>query len=578
MDASRIGALVRQALNPQDDNKPITPRGNGEQAQQIFSLSQSSEALQLRSLINSYAGSYYESDSPAPSSDDYSDGYGDELPPPVYDEPEEPYVPEEPEEPYVPEEPEEPYVPEEPPVEYPPEEPPVEEPPVEYPPEEPPVEEPPVEYPPEEPPVEEPPVEYPPEEPPVEEPPAPPPAPPETPPASPPAAPPAPPAPPETPPVGIFNDPEVRGFNGNHFHFTGDDGDVYDLHSSTTFQINGRFEKLEVAHDAQDDTGMTEVGIVVNGNEVNLTAEDIAALNAGRGDELAAAAANGETLEDSAGTVTLASGDTIWGHVKAQLGPDASDADIQNATQRVLDANNITWEDARTLQPGDTVDLSVLNPEPAEAAPEDGAAADTGVELSEEQQARADMLADLTDEDGRVDMGDGSYLELNENNEVVLHLEGEEAAGDEFDYELSTNTNSAGQQLIDMEASTETVEHYASLSEEERAALDEVNGGLLGDSITSGPGAEGDTSHGANGADSLRFLVDGELVTVDAETADELHEQYETTGIFETDDIMSDYADEDVEDTEADDAEGEDSGEEDRIPGPIGDTGPLFAY
>ena len=67
-------------------------------------------------------------------------------------------------------------------------------------------------------------------------------------------------------------------------------------------------------------------------------------------------------------TVTIERGDTIWGHVKEALGPDASNADINAATQQVLDANNLTLDSARFIQPGDVIDLSVLgnSSEPAD--------------------------------------------------------------------------------------------------------------------------------------------------------------------------------------------------------------------
>ena len=62
---------------------------------------------------------------------------------------------------------------------------------------------------------------------------------------------------------------------------------------------------------------------------------------------------------------TIQSGDTIWGIVKAKLGAGASNADIQNATQKVLDANGKTWDSAKSMRAGDTINLDVLDPKPA---------------------------------------------------------------------------------------------------------------------------------------------------------------------------------------------------------------------
>ena len=75
-------------------------------------------------------------------------------------------------------------------------------------------------------------------------------------------------------------------------------------------------------------------------------------------------------------TVALKSGDTIWGLVKAKLGAGASNADIQNATQKVLDANGETWDSAKTMRAGEEVNLGVLDPKPAAAETPAAAGAD----------------------------------------------------------------------------------------------------------------------------------------------------------------------------------------------------------
>ena len=73
----------------------------------------------------------------------------------------------------------------------------------------------------------------------------------------------------------------------------------------------------------------------------------------------------------SSNSVTLKSGDTIWGLVAAR-NPGASNAEIQKKTQAVLDANGLTWETARTLKAGKEINLGGT-PTPANNA--QGAAA-----------------------------------------------------------------------------------------------------------------------------------------------------------------------------------------------------------
>lgn len=45
-------------------------------------------------------------------------------------------------------------------------------------------------------------------------------------------------------------------------------------------------------------------------------------------------------------------GDTIWAHVAAELGSDATDAEILKATKEVLDLNGLSWQEARSLPGG----------------------------------------------------------------------------------------------------------------------------------------------------------------------------------------------------------------------------------
>ncbi len=59
----------------------------------------------------------------------------------------------------------------------------------------------------------------------------------------------------------------------------------------------------------------------------------------------------------SSNSVTVQSGDTIWGLVAAR-NPGASNAEIQKKTQAVLDANGETWDSARRIQVGRELDLS----------------------------------------------------------------------------------------------------------------------------------------------------------------------------------------------------------------------------
>lgn len=59
----------------------------------------------------------------------------------------------------------------------------------------------------------------------------------------------------------------------------------------------------------------------------------------------------------SANMKTIQSGGTIWGMVKA-ANPGASDAQVQQLTQKVLDSNGLTWDSAKTLHAGDKVDLT----------------------------------------------------------------------------------------------------------------------------------------------------------------------------------------------------------------------------
>ena len=72
--------------------------------------------------------------------------------------------------------------------------------------------------------------------------------------------------------------------------------------------------------------------------------------------------------------ITIRAGDTLWARVKEQLGADANDRDIFNATEKILKANDLTWDTAKTLSIGDSVDMSVLK------EGEERAAADTTTE------------------------------------------------------------------------------------------------------------------------------------------------------------------------------------------------------
>lgn len=89
--------------------------------------------------------------------------------------------------------------------------------------------------------------------------------------------------------------------------------------------------------------------------------------------------------------VTLKSGDTIWAHVKKELGPDATDKEIFDATEKVLKANGQTWDSAKTMKAGEKVDLGVLNEgktpavPAAPAAPAQPAAPATGLPLGAQE-------------------------------------------------------------------------------------------------------------------------------------------------------------------------------------------------
>ena len=57
-------------------------------------------------------------------------------------------------------------------------------------------------------------------------------------------------------------------------------------------------------------------------------------------------------------TVSLKSGDTIWGIVQQKLGPGATNKQILDKTNEILKLNNITAEGAKRMHVGDTVKLS----------------------------------------------------------------------------------------------------------------------------------------------------------------------------------------------------------------------------